>query len=150
MDRLLINNEQKENDGGGVVQTTGTFTPTLLDGVSGGGTGSYTYTIITARYVKIGSVVFFTIGFSAINTVGTPNSLLVIGGLPFSSTEILNGSISINDFSNSNVSATDITYLAAFISDNFITFDNKTSVGAGLNSVIFASGQLWVSGFYDV
>lgn len=60
--------------------TSGTITPTLTFGNPG--TSSFTPTLQTGGYLKIGSLVWFWLSYSAAMTKGTASGALTLGGLP--------------------------------------------------------------------
>lgn len=146
--RLIIKNEQKESDGGGVSQEIAGFTPTILDGTGGQGGASYNYTGLTASYVKTGRIVFFGINVSGLSFSGTPDNIFTIGNLPYDSEFYLTSDISVNIFKGSNLTESEVSKLKGVAFGNIITFILKDTDGINLQAVQFTSGRIWISGSY--
>ena len=147
---LMLNGSNKLVKGsGGIVQTSGSFTPILLDGTAGGGGGTYTYTVVTAYYVKTGEQIYFSIFLNDIDTTGTPSSILTISGLPFSSSISLSSSFVVNLFNGSSLTTTQVSLLSAVNTGGSIaTFFDKSGSGTNLSSITFTNGVIWISGIY--
>jgi hypothetical protein len=135
--------------GAAVVETSGTFTPTLTD--NGGG---YTYALFVSqgKYLKIGRLVYFTVNITVTSTSGAgPVGGIVIGNLPFTSdnTSPTVSGLTISSFSGSNWSTSILNTLTAQIGGNTtnIGFSTLTS-GGGNSAPSITSGSIIVSGAY--
>lgn len=98
--------------GGSVAQTTGTFTPTLID-IGGGAT--YSLTVTDAEYVKTGRQVWFTMHLSSISTTGVPSGQFQLQGMPFNNANGTQTVYSVGIFTGSD--------------QNFYTIHGQHSVG---------------------
>jgi hypothetical protein len=131
---------------------TGTFTPTLTNS---GDTGNlaYSFTVTTARYTRLGGIVFFNIELTSISSSGTGSGVLVlkVGGLPFVPTSWsvdsqFSGSLS--HFDGSNLTASVVENLVPVNAvTNEICFRDKTT-GAVNRTTTFTNGSIRMSGYY--
>jgi hypothetical protein len=131
------------------IQTTSTFTPTLID--IGGG---YTYTLSSPKgfYIKTGKLVFINIEISVTSTSGaSPSGGLRIGNLPFTS-ETSSGNTSgliIHYLTGTNWSATILNRLTCrnpTNSTNVVFEELGTGVVPLAPSI--TSGSIFVTGCY--
>jgi hypothetical protein len=125
----------------------GTWTPTII-GTTVTGTASYTQN--SARYTKIGRMVFVETYISW--SGGTGSGALRIAGLPFTSsaTETYPGLV-VSYFENIVLSASNVP-MAYFINNNTAIGIYQCPVGGGANSAVTydAAGGIQVSGCYTV
>lgn len=63
-----------------LAQSEGTWTPNIIDIGTG---ATYTFTVASANYVKVGRMVMINCEINFIDTVGTPTGRCAIDGLPF-------------------------------------------------------------------
>lgn len=124
----------------------GTFSPTVV-GSTSAGTATYQYGT-TARYTRIGRVVYVEIWISWISGTGTGN--FHIGGLPFSQGGgVPNPGISIGYLNG--MSWTAGATPCAIIAGTEIQFKQMPSGGGSVTGLPYsASGDLFVSAFYSV
>jgi hypothetical protein len=133
--------------GSAVIESTGTFTPTLI---SSTGSVTYTFTTQNASYVKIGKIVYFSISLTSISSSGTSGGEFRIGGLPFSA-ENTTGQFygcEIIALSGSSFSKDALLDLRGIISPNnsYIAIDGVWSTWSA--PTYSSSGTLRISGFY--
>ena len=102
---------QLASDMGVITQSTGGFTPTLIDSSSG-----FSYNLLSSfgDYVKIGKLVYVSIQIRITSTSGsTSGGFLRIGNLPFQYDEVssstINGSTSLIEFSGSSLSSAEVS-----------------------------------------
>tara|TARA_R110002074_G_scaffold189465_6_gene355285 strand:- start:17422 stop:18471 length:1050 start_codon:yes stop_codon:yes gene_type:complete len=124
----------------------GVWTPLVTD--SGGGA---TYSVGTsyAKYVKIGSIVHFTVNLVSINTSGTPTGAFSIS-LPFPVDANGSSPLSVSRVFSSNINFYSIVGTADNSTSN-ITFDVQKAADSFLepfSSVTWTSGRIYVSGSY--
>jgi hypothetical protein len=130
-----------------VEQTTGTFSPTLIDDGSPGAT--YSYTVAHASYVKVGRMVTIYIELTGISSSGTPSGLLNIASLPFGIALGTAFGMSVISFANSSYSSADVDLLCALAREDsdFIQIYKRSN--PSLTAPTFTSnGLIAVSGTY--
>lgn len=136
---------KKQFNDNGVVASEGTFTPTITDG---GGGATYSSTIITGKYYKIGKKVFIRVNIQGINTTGTPSGQLRIGGLPFTPDDEY--SIGVSAITNIGTNFGMITARTSSLV-NYLLFEHNFSVDDTLftlSSTTINSGEIQLSGEY--
>ena len=124
----------------------GTWTP-VMSGSTTAGTG--TYNGQAGSYVKIGSVVYYTLDLSWTNHTGTGN--MNLSGLPFTSDGTIYCAASLRAASGLALSASH--YPQAFVNINATTLAwEQFPVGGGFQSAIpmDTSGAIMITGFYRV
>ena len=123
----------------------GTWTP-VMSGSTTAGTGTYNGQV--GSYVKIGSVVYYTLDLSWTNHTGTGN--MNLSGLPFTS----NGTYCAGSCrAGTGLALTASHYIQAFVNINATTFSwEQFPVGGGFQSAIpmDTSGAIMITGFYRV
>lgn len=131
---------------GGIVPESGTFSPVLTD-LGGGAT--YSVGSISANYIKIDKLVFFTMTLASISTSGTPTGALVIADLPYSAQSgTANTSFSVSWFRLSDITDSNLNKLGAYIGQGTKTLNFTNKVGA-ITVITFTSpGAIQVSGSY--
>lgn len=133
--------------GSSVVESTGTFTPTLT--ASGGGI-TYTFTTTNASYVKVGSLVYFSVTLSSISSTGSGVNELLLGSLPFNSATGTGKFwyVGITAITGSSYSKDALFDLRGIIAPN----DNKVSfngIWSTWTAPTFTSGTISISGVYS-
>lgn len=122
----------------------GTFTPDLIDN---GGGATYSFTISTADYKRVGNLVYITVELASISTSGTPSvNTLNLTNLPF--TSISKSSLSITRFVGSDEVLAINVKPELTTSTNKILFKTSDNNGA-ITAPTFTSGYIVLSGTYE-
>jgi len=131
---------------GGVSETKGTFTPVLKDGLT-----SFNFTVNEANFTKTGSIIYFNIWFSSINSTSfTPSSFLNITGLPFASSVYnYNGSINIIILRDSTLTSSEISEISIYENGGTLFFQKRDGLTLLVNTD-FTNGRLAISGSYMI
>lgn len=126
---------------------TNSFSPTLVDG---GGGATYTYTLRSANYTKIGNQVTFSIYISDINTTGTPSGQFRIEGMPYG-LRLGDRTIYSVQMTGSSLDFYSVSGLQIGTSTS-ISFNASTGLNgsntSSFSSVSFSNGLIVVTGTY--
>ncbi|TSE11292.1 hypothetical protein [Aquimarina algiphila] len=134
---------------GGLTEERGTFNPVIAD-LGGGAT--YNYTLQHARYLKIGSLVYFTMYLIQVGNVGVPTGQLVIQGLPYSC--LYDAEISQPQITGGNVNYYNMRGIIDDSDDTTIQILIKNALNSNSGSLYSAvsfvggGGQIRISGTY--
>lgn len=126
----------------------GTFSPTVV-GSTSAGTANYLYGT-TARYTKIGRVVYVEIWLAWDTGTGTGN--LNIGGLPFAQSGVLPvPGISIGYFNNFASGWTAGATPCGIVNGSQIELKQMLTGGSGTTGIPYSvSGDMFLSAFYSI
>lgn len=124
------------------------FTPALVDN---GGGATYSASVSSGDYVKVGDQVTFTIFFNIINTTSSPTGELRITGLPYAAMNGANFSCNVSTYTGGNISFYSIS--AEVISNTstiYFRYQDSldTNLSSNMSSVTFSGGSIRLTGTY--
>jgi hypothetical protein len=126
----------------------GTWTP-IISGATTAGVGTYTYGV--GRYTKVGRLVTFQLRVAWTAHTGTGN--MIVDGLPFTSSSVVNSqsSIAIGFFNNITLTASNVATAFVVEGQTSIAFYQYPVGGGAASAVgIDTAGDVMLSGSYTV
>jgi hypothetical protein len=134
---------------GGLAQTSGVFTPVIIDD---DGAATYNSNFALGRFVKTGLMVNVTIFINVSSLSGTPSGRVAITGLPFTSYNdfALSSDIAIMEITGSTFTETEVSLLVAEVSGGGtkINFKSKNQFIFPYQWAMSPQGRIKLSGQY--